>query len=172
MTTDEWTTRVARLQTVKLEIAQNDLAYPWPYHAPRRGCDAAELKLVSDTLGQPIDPALGDLLQVCNGWTEFFTGMTLFGSAEFLGDEYASAAELLEDAELGDLDPGSLYPVAASSYNINIITIDGSAGDSAGTVRWFGGYELERYDNFAAFFESVITAYEFDRDRPVEDRPY
>jgi hypothetical protein len=98
--------------------------------------------------------------------------MTLFGSAEFLGEEYDKAVDLLQYAEMGELDPQLLYPIAASDNNINIIVIDDSEENGTRPVRWFAGYELERYEDFASFFDHVISMFEFDRDRPIGERPY
>ncbi len=102
-------------------------------------------------------------LLTADGWTNFKLDITLFGTAELMGGPaYRRAWLRLNELEPNVLEASKVHlehgiPIAVSKEHLAVFLMLIHPGPiKMGTVIWFAGDEIERYESFSEFFLAQI----------------
>lgn len=147
---------------IKQKCMELDKAKIWPYHLPEVGASEDELAGVECRLGHRIDPRYREFLKCANGWPAFYQAVDLFGTRDLIEGPRKENAEFvmsfLDDHVLhsSGFVRGDLLPIAATTTDRDIFLIGRPHARSSGTVVWYAGEEIDRFENFDEFFLAMI----------------
>jgi hypothetical protein len=157
-----WPARIAEMSALKREIAENDHAGLWTHHPPGSPATEDELRAAEQRLHEPFDDRYRSFLRHVAGWPSFFQSVDLFSPADVPDSPaYRLATETLTRIEpaamaAARLTATELLPIAATTVDLDLFVIGRRTSSIPGAVVWFAGYEIERFDDFDAYFLAMI----------------
>jgi hypothetical protein len=158
-----WPALIGTMALVKSEIDELDPEHLEDYTAPRVKATEADIAEYERNSGQVLPHEYRDFLLHANGWPSFYFDMTLFGLPELQGQgNGARAGELLnlynEEGVLADVDLAvdDVIPVGAGAGMRDLFLLVRPGRPGSGQVSWIDGEEIDRYQDFAEFFASMI----------------
>ncbi|MFC4159348.1 SMI1/KNR4 family protein [Chitinimonas lacunae] len=157
-----WPEEIAILVFVKEELAKVDKKGWWSYHFPEVAASRTRLSELEKDLGCSLDPQYASFLLYADGWQGFYQTVDLFGCNELSGNKkMQQALELLRATEDGALEQAGItredvIPIAATSCDKDIFLLAKPHTSIAGTVLWFAGEEIDRFENFDEFFLAMV----------------
>ena len=151
---------IVRLLTVRDKMMEIDTKQMWEYHFPEIACNESEIERVQEYIGFKLDNEYVSFLLCANGWKCFYQMVDLFGTKDLVSDKMKIAedylqAELEYDEELCSIKD-KLLPIACSQddNDLFVLVLDGCT--YSGSVIWLAGGQIDRFDSFYDFFESMI----------------
>ena len=158
----DWKKEIAVMVYVKQALAEADKAKLWPHHLPAVAASEEKLARAEAQLGFRLDEQYRTFLSCADGWRGFYQTVDLFGTAELLG---AGSMSYAREA-LGYLDPAmlaasgvkadELLPIAATTKDMDLFVLVKPQAKRAGTVIWYAGAEIERFNGFEEFFLAMV----------------
>ena len=159
-----WSEVFARLSEVKTALERADRKRIYRHLPPNSPASDAQLAAAEQAIGEPLDAQYREFLTLAGGWPAVLQDIDLLGAADFLG----SAAYLDAQQRLGwmveedHLAPtgftlSELLPIAVSAHDRDLFVMVRRTSKLAGTVIWLSGYEVERYPDFASFFDAIVA---------------
>jgi hypothetical protein len=158
----DWKKEIAIAMYVQNEIEKLDTQGIWEYFLPRVAATEEELARLEAVLGRPLDPCYRRFLVFADGWRCFHQNVDLFGTEELSGSPKMAAARLMlehiatESLSGSGLMGANLFPIAASSTDLDLFVIVPVDGAGHGPVIWLAGYEVQRFPNFDEFFLAMV----------------
>lgn len=158
---EDWRPSIVKMVLAKQALAAVDVDGVFPFHYPKIAAPLAAIEALEGERGFRLDAEHRAFLTFADGWPAFFHSVDLFGTSQLAGDEARTAEELL--AELPDaLFEGlgsareSLLPIAASAVDTDVFVMPIADGAVQPGVIWLAGEEVDRFESFGSFFESMI----------------
>jgi len=157
-----WPKAIVTMVLVKQALAEADVDEMWPHHIPEVAAQPERLAEAEASVGFTLDPLYADFLRYADGWNGFSQTVDLFGTAELIGNEKMQQAlesfDAMEDVAFSaaGISRDDVYPIAATAEDIDIFLLGKPGTPIAGTVLWFAGAEVERYENFNEYFLATI----------------
>ena len=165
----EWKIRIVEHARVKAAIEEADVSHLFEYTLPNLGATESQLRRAEASFAsaQALDLNYRDFLKNANGWKAFYQSVDLFGTEELLGgglwtlsQEKLSALLENDGAMAASLITRlDVMPIATSRDDLDVFFIGCGGSPFVGQILWYAGEEVERFANFAEFFESM-TEYE------------
>lgn len=152
---------IQKMVSVRDEIRALDVEELYHYFPPNKGCSPEELRRVEEHFGITIDKQYAEFLRCADGWREFFTSISLLGTKELIASpDMEMAKELLKivyplNPQL-EFAEEELLPIAVDESGRCFFVITPPVHGENGTVIWFVGQEVERYDSFDHFLEAIL----------------
>jgi hypothetical protein len=153
-----WKVAIGRFWLLKQEMRKQDREGLWDYDLPALACSESEIVAAEKRLGEPIDAQYRNFLLVAGGWRSFWHSVDIFGPAD-LGDGPAfkkTESDLSVLEENGIVAAQSVYPIGASTDDLDVVVLERQGSDDAGTVIWLAGQEIDRYEGFQDFFLAMF----------------
>ncbi|MGM9922215.1 MAG: SMI1/KNR4 family protein [Bhargavaea sp.] len=157
-----WKDHIAVMHLVKQELVKRDKDKLWPHHLPEVGATEEQLQAAEMALGFSLDSQYREFLLYADGWKGFIQTVDLFGSGQLTGSGVLDDAMALLDSvepdvlECSGVAKEHLLPIAASSFDKDLFVIALQGSPAPGTVIWFAGEEIDRFQNFEDFFLAMI----------------
>lgn len=151
-----WADLIGSLGKVRQELSrlQPDV---FPMSVPNLGVGARDLELLERDLGYSLDRQYRELLFRINGWSNFFSDISILGLSDLRpGPAWARACQLvtLYYEYVEEADPrlpamGELFPVAISSHQRDVLAIvrTGPTTNGGCPVLWLADDVVEEFDN-------------------------
>ncbi|MEJ8857880.1 SMI1/KNR4 family protein [Variovorax robiniae] len=118
----------------------------------------AEIDALEAHLGTKLPPSYRDLLEICNGWTGFFSDMDLLSVQQQMEGEYARYVHQWKGEQWAEGEP---VPVEAIVFAIALNTnhallFDTNTVKKNGEMKavWWDDGELTRYDGLVKLLEA------------------
>lgn len=163
MTTDEIQKMIAQMVEKKNLLSSLDKEGLYRCLPPNPPATEAEIAEAESRIGEPLAPEYRDFLKHAAGWSGIVHHVDLFGPSELgAGPLFEKGVERVgwmmefEVLEAVGFKPDDLLPIAAPEDSIDVYTLVRRSSAHAGTVIWFRGDEIERYDDFHAYFKAMI----------------
>lgn len=159
---NDWRKEIATAWLVKQSMMKLDTEKIYEYHLPEVAASQAQVAEVESHLGFHLDPHYRAFLLHSNGWRRFLQSTDLFGTEELLrGPKNACGQFLLSMLDDGlliksSLKRNQLLPIAASDRDRDLCVITHPNSTNPGMVIWFGGEEIERFQNFDDYFLAMV----------------
>jgi hypothetical protein len=157
----DWKESIARIVHWKQVTNDNDTLGAFPWHLPRVAANSARIAEAETHMGVPFSPAYREFLSLADGWVGFCVTTDLFGTEDFLSGR---AHEVLRRPDVaGYLSESGLparyvVPLGASDVDMDVfLLVSEAAKQCSGQVMWIAGSEVERYSDFADFFEAMVN---------------
>lgn len=142
-----WFHEILRLLRVKRELARLD-GRRYPLTALESPASERALLAAEAALGRRLDAQYRDFLATGDGWRRLYAHVHLFGTRDLLGSPaMARARRLQANLQLDD----AWLPIACGDIDLFVQT-------PAGAVIWYAREEIERYRDFAGFFDAMLDA--------------
>lgn len=157
-----WPQEIAKLAFVKQALAEVDKNGVWPHHLPAVAAPQARLAEVEAYLGYRLDTKYVDFLRHADGWQGFYQSVDLFGSGDLMGGEKmhlaCSLAEAIVDSVWvqAGISREDVLSIAATAVDRDIFLLGKPNTPVSGTVLWFAGEEIDRFENFDEFFLAMV----------------
>jgi len=159
----DWQTEIAVGALVQARIEELDHGRLWERHLPTIAASDLEIAAVERQITWPLDARYKEFLRYANGWRHLYQTVDLFGTAELGGGPLMDSARRQLEAVGGDLfqlatgvSIGSVMPIAASAEQRDLFLIETANSSNPGSVIWFSGQQIERYENFDEYFLAMI----------------
>ncbi|KXO08913.1 SMI1/KNR4 family protein [Marinobacter excellens] len=158
----DWKKEIVTLAYVKQALADLDVHDLWPHCLPEVAATTREIELAESQLGFALDEQYAGFLRHANGWNGFYQSVDLFGTKDLIGNEkMAVAQEMLNSVEevvLSNcqIERNDLFPIAASSIDMDLFLMVKPTASKAGLVYWFAGSKIDHYPNFEEFFLAMV----------------
>ncbi len=153
-----WKDHIAIMHLVKQELIKRDRDQLWPHHLPEVGATEEQLQAAEKALGFPLDPQYREFLMHADGWRGFLQTVDLFGTGQLTRSGVMDDAMELLDSIEPDVLKGSgfakedLLPIASTASDKDLFVIALQGSPSPGTVIWFAGEEIDRFESFEEYF--------------------
>jgi hypothetical protein len=159
-----WSELIERMTAVKAELVRADRGKIYPPNIPFEAATEEQLVAAERVLGERLAEPYREFLGLIGGWSGFLQANHLFGPSDFMGsrpfvDANQRLGWLSEEGVLQELGfrTDDLLPIAMSINDRDLFVMTRQSTAIPGTVIWFSGYEIERYADFAAYFEAMIS---------------
>lgn len=158
----DWHTEIAQLAQIKRAIYRADTAGLWNFHLPKPGASESELAAAEAHLGFRLDPDYRSFLSTANGWDAFHQTVDLFGTEDLMGSQrFRAANDMLEVtapivSEHGNLERDEVTAIAATTEDVDTFVMAHRGGQQGPVVVWLAGREIERYDSFKTYVQTMI----------------
>ena len=118
----------------------------------------AEIDALEAHLGAKLPPSYRSLLEICNGWTGFFSDMDLLSVEQQIEGEYARYIHQWKSEQLADGEPVPVEAIVfATALDTNhVLLFDTDTANKAGEMKavWWDDGELTRYDGLIKLLEA------------------
>lgn len=147
---------------VKQALAEVDVTNLWPHHLPSVAATDEQIRAAEQHLGFALDARYTTFLRYANGWRGFIQTVDLFGTDDLSGSELMAYARSLlgfvepEVLALSKLRRDDLLPIAATRHDKDLFVLVKPPAHDSGTVVWFAGTEIQRFDGFEEYFLSMV----------------
>jgi hypothetical protein len=167
----DWSEALTRFRSLQLEILR-----AWPYRdvstVPNPRAAEGAIVAAERLLGIPLPPSYRAFLKRHDGWTRFFDGVALFGTATLGNRDYETFARVaFEAAETptSELTPigrkrrtwipfgADMQATTLFAFNPDVVRADGEYE----VVAWINEIGIRR-DSFGAFLEALAELYDAD----------
>lgn len=139
---------------------------------PRLKATEEQIRDAEQRLGQPLPASYREFLLHANGWYCFFWTLDLFGTEDLTaGPRHEAAAEALATYDNAgtleelDLTIDEVIPIGVATHSNDLLLLIREGHSDAGKVSWIDGEEIDRYNNFAHYFTSMIEYQRLDLDK-------
>ena len=152
---------IKRMLAVRNEMRILDSEKLYRYYPPNKCCSAEDILQVEAQLKITLDKQYADFLKCADGWREFFASISLLGTQELISSPDMDMAEDLLKT-VYPLNPQlefameDLLPIAVDEVGSSFFVITPPINGRNGTVIWFVGQEVERYDSFDSFLSAIL----------------
>lgn len=158
-----WPVLIGTMGLVKEKINSEDPEQLADFTIPRLKATEDQIRAAEERLGEPLPASYREFLLHANGWDCFHWTLDLFGTEDLTaGPRHEAAAETLaiyDDAgtleELG-LTMDQVIPIGVATHGNDLVLLIREGYSDAGKVSWLDGEEIDRFDNFAHYFTSMI----------------
>ncbi|MGH3874407.1 MAG: SMI1/KNR4 family protein [Pseudonocardiaceae bacterium] len=158
-----WPVLIGTMGMVKEQINKEDTKQLADFTIPRFKATEEQIKDTEERLGEPLPASYSEFLLHANGWDCFFWTLDLFGTEDLTaGPRHEAAAKALttyDDAgalEALDLTMDQVIPIGIATNSNDLLILIGEGHPDAGKISWIDGEEIDRYNNFAHYFTSMI----------------
>lgn len=156
----DWRPRI--VAAVRLLQDLHAMRPQWGTHLPELAATVAEVAEAEAKLGEQLDPEYRNFLSFASGWRAFYQSVDILGAGDLLGGEAHALAHralsfLLPEvlAEAG-LTMDTALPVAVSRDDLDLFVLHRASSPTPGAIVWFAGSEVDRFDDFVQFFDSMM----------------
>ncbi|SEV82150.1 SMI1 / KNR4 family (SUKH-1) [Ruminococcaceae bacterium KH2T8] len=166
---------IGYLYIVREKIRAADKDKLWEYSLPRVKATNEAVSSWEEQNGLVLPDAYKEFLLAANGWHNVFQDKDLFSLEELSLSKDNRYIQCLNDCidNIHDVgDKTCLLPIGGTeySYDLYLIVLD-RVSEFYGQVLWVAGEEVERHNDFNAFFESLI-AYNKYNFKLLKGMPY
>lgn len=152
---------IAYLYIVREKIRNEDKNNLWEYYCPRVKTTNEEITRWENINGLIIPESYRSFLLAANGWPKIFQDKDLFSLDQLSFSKENRYIQCLGCCIDNIHDVGNkeyLLPIGGTeySYDLYLIVLD-KTSSFYGQVLWVAGEEVERYNDFNSFFESLIA---------------
>jgi hypothetical protein len=159
----DWPAEISKGVIINQNIMEIDTEGIWPKYLPRVAATAEQIAEAEAFLGHEIDGSYASFLRAANGWPNFYQEVSLFGTDELQGGMLMKLARdaLATMDDVGvfqgtDLGVGSLLPIAASEFQMDVFAMDIDPNYAYGSVAWLAGGLIERYESFDDYYLAML----------------
>lgn len=159
MSSFDWKTAIATLVQCKQRIADRDRLDALPWHLPAVAASDDRIADAERAAGFAFPSAYRRFLAHADGWRGFYVLVDLFGTADIVD---GGARDVLVRPEVASfvrtIGSDQVIAIGASEQETDVFLLVGP--DSAalpGGVIWWADEEIDRFDDFAAFFTAMIA---------------
>jgi hypothetical protein len=158
----DWTDAIEQMVRAKRLAEEYDRDGVAEFAPPRPPADPERLQAAIARRAGALDGQYVQFLRHADGWPGLLHSFGLFGTSELLGAEFDEALEVIsylepdifEDSGVAEDD---LLPIGWSPVAIDVFVTVTSAPEPRPVI-WFAGLEVERFENFEAFFRYMTDS--------------
>jgi hypothetical protein len=166
---------IAYLYIVREKMRFEDKNNLWDYYCPRVKSTNEEITRWENQNGMVLPESYKAFLLAANGWPKVFQDKDLFGLEQLSFSKENKYIQYLSYCVDNLYDVGNkecLLPIGGTeySYDLYLIILD-KKSDHYGQVLWVAGEEVERYNDFNSFFESLIAYNKYNYEL-LTGKPY
>lgn len=169
----DWKSAIVKVAYWKQIAHDHDKTGAIPWHLPKKGALDSKILQVESTCSLVLPDSYKEFLSFANGWCGFYISTDLYGTEELRSER---AREVLKRPELSeflaslDIDIDNCICIGASEFDVDVfVMISASSRAYAGHVFWWAGEEVDRFSDFAEFFDSMISYNERIASRMKEE---
>ncbi len=150
----------AVMYELKNKLREADKNQLWEYYHPEDAAKMDEINFAQEKYKIKFCKEYIDFLLCSNGWRCFYQLVDLLGTKDFETEKMEHAKRLLSvEIQYNDAlnrIKDYLFPIAASRTDKDLFVMVLKEGKEYGQIIWLAGGEIERFESFNTFFESMI----------------
>jgi hypothetical protein len=156
----DWKAEIVRLVQCKQLIHERDNQGALPWHLPAVAASADRIAAAEQGARSLFPASYRDFLAHANGWKGFYLLVDLFGTGDLIAggsQRVLARPEVSAFVEAQGLN-GQVTAIGASDHETDVfLLVAPSAATLPGGVIWWAGEEIDRFEDFFAFFTAMVA---------------